>query len=204
MSIRSFAAGAAILVAQALPLHAATIDFSVLPTGAQNALDPVTGIASVSLPNADIVSFGSDIFIFDSSIDGTEGLGAFGGFCPTLGGTCVTSAAVGFTLGTVSDLGFDVFGFDEGDAVTAFVFDASASVVPLAGRVVTGAGPVSFSGVSGIASLLLIDGGSTGGGAFFGNFTFEQDVDVAPIPLPAGLPLLLAGLGALGFARRRG
>ncbi len=38
-----------------------------------------------------------------------------------------------------------------------------------------------------------------------GGFSLRMSIDDKPnvIPLPAGLPLLLAGLGALGFAGRR-
>jgi len=36
-----------------------------------------------------------------------------------------------------------------------------------------------------------------------GNVTLEYVYDPAPVPLPAGLPLLMAGLGVLGLAARR-
>jgi hypothetical protein len=42
-------------------------------------------------------------------------------------------------------------------------------------------------------------GGGTPG--FFNSIT--ATITVAPVPLPAALPLLAAGLGALGFAARR-
>jgi hypothetical protein len=44
-----------------------------------------------------------------------------------------------------------------------------------------------------------LSGDTAGPGAFA---TYE--VDLAPIPLPAGLPLLLAGLGGLALLRRKG
>lgn len=48
---------------------------------------------------------------------------------------------------------------------------------------------------SGIASSPSSDGTYTA--------TFNQNVDLAAVPLPAGLPLMLVGLGAFGIARRR-
>ena len=48
----------------------------------------------------------------------------------------------------------------------------------------------------------LIDGPTTRWLAT-GNVTLEYVYDPAPVPLPAGLPLLMAGLGVLGLAARR-
>ncbi|WP_370399258.1 VPLPA-CTERM sorting domain-containing protein [Sulfitobacter sp. JB4-11] len=56
-------------------------------------------------------------------------------------------------------------------------------------------------------STLALDFGGLDSGFFFGEANFETDVDTlriaAPVPLPAGLPLLIAGLGGLGLLRIR-
>lgn len=58
---------------------------------------------------------------------------------------------------------------------------------------------VGFSSLSGFDKLVVDDVTNAIDNEFFGNFR----TGVATIPLPAGLPLLLAGLGALGFVARR-
>lgn len=56
-------------------------------------------------------------------------------------------------------------------------------------------------------STLTLDFTALVGGGFLGQTNFQADVDtltsVAAVPLPAGLPLLLAGLAGLGVIRRR-
>ena len=50
-----------------------------------------------------------------------------------------------------------------------------------------------------------VDAGTPGGGSFVALdlFTFNEAILVAPVPLPAGLPLLVAGLAGLGVLRSR-
>ncbi len=67
---------------------------------------------------------------------------------------------------------------------------------------------VDFGELGGILALTLLfvpgDTDETGGGVAYGNFAFTQDPVAPPaVPLPAALPLLLAGLGAFGLARGR-
>ena len=60
-----------------------------------------------------------------------------------------------------------------------------------------------------LGNLLFIDGQTRGAGfgpvgsAGLGNATLLATIEVAAVPLPAGLPLMLAGLGAFGIAKRR-
>lgn len=66
---------------------------------------------------------------------------------------------------------------------------------------------LDFSGHSlfqNISFLKIVDGtlGTAGTGVFKGNLRFD-DIDVAPVPLPAAGVLLLAGLGGLALVRRR-
>lgn len=57
---------------------------------------------------------------------------------------------------------------------------------------------------------MMLDFTDLAGGGYLGELTFRTDIDtlrykddLAAVPLPASLPLLLAGLGAFGLARRR-
>lgn len=62
-------------------------------------------------------------------------------------------------------------------------------------------------------TTMLIDFSGLEGGGFLGEMVFATDMDtlrytsdltpVSAVPLPAGLPLLIAGLGGLGFVGRR-
>ncbi len=60
-----------------------------------------------------------------------------------------------------------------------------------------------------LGNLLFVDGQTRGaefgpvGPAGLGDATLIATIEVAAVPLPAGLPLMLAGLGAFGIAKRR-
>jgi hypothetical protein len=83
---------------------------------------------------------------------------------------------------------------------------------------VTYSGAVNIVGQAAVGDLyttMTVDFSGLVGGGFTGSAVYQSDQDtlrvagdlrpvtIAPVPLPAGLPLLLVGLGALGFARRR-
>lgn len=94
----------------------------------------------------------------------------------------------------------------------AFTFNAPDGDVD-----VTYSGAVNLVGAPAVGDLyttMHIDFTGLDLGGFTGNSNFWSDQDtllvagdltptVAPVPLPAGLPLLVLGLGALGIARRR-
>lgn len=99
--------------------------------------------------------------------------------------------------------------------ITTFTFDSLLSAFGFWYSDAEGSGTISFGG-----QTFALSATGNGGSSFFGyvgntfvdSFTIDfgddsnfgiDDVSYAPVPLPAGLPLLLAGLGALAIARRR-
>ena len=171
---------AAVLTMASTAVHAATLDFSVFSLGSQ-------GTNVLVLPEATITGSGSDLFIGAAGIDHE--------LCAINLGSCEADLDVDFT-GLVSNLSFVTSGYDSGDSVTASIFDAANALI--ASIIVTSNTLVDFTAYSGISRLFL-DDNSTGAGYGYDGFRF----DVAQVPLPATLPLLLAGLGAFGIARRR-
>ena len=101
-----------------------------------------------------------------------------------------------FTL--VSGSSFRLLGFsavDDGEFKLVAGFDLPSIVLTADNEVgeTTFAVPSPFISVGG--SFSVIYSGSRG--------VDSIDLDIQPVPVPAGLPLLLAGIGALAFAKRR-
>ena len=97
----------------------------------------------------------------------------------------------------VSNLMFQVFGAQNGDSVFITAFNGAST---LGSATFTTNSTVDFSGFGTISSLFF-DDSSTAAGMGYGNFTF--DAAITQVPLPASLPMLVAGLAGLGFLRRR-
>jgi hypothetical protein len=97
-----------------------------------------------------------------------------------------------------------VYGFgNPGDFATITAFDAAmASVGSVCLDLESGLASADLSALGVFRSLEFDNTGPTGAGYAYGNVNFDRAVD-APIPLPAALPLLLAGLGGLGLVRGR-
>lgn len=102
----------------------------------------------------------------------------------------------------VKDVSFD-YGFgNTGDEATLSIFDGRGAL--LGSLVLNSTSDVSFADLSGFGTLwsILFDNtASTGAGYAFGNITYTV-ADIAPVPVPASAPLLLAGLGGLAWFRR--
>lgn len=62
---------------------------------------------------------------------------------------------------------------------------------------------VGLSSATAFDTLRVVDVTGTQDNEFFGEFRYAENAPVAPVPLPAGLPLLLAGGLALAMVGRR-
>lgn len=172
---------AALLAAATLaaPAHASVLD---LVTGT----DP---LMTVSYAAVEVDEFG-ELFV-DGEIDGFTA------------GDVALAAPLEFTFSTLlaeinifapdaldDTLAGDLVEFDFGDGVLALLFDTSTDA----------------EAVFGPQFLLRLSGpftAASGSAPFFDESGTGVIASPAPIPLPATLPLALAGLAALGLLRRR-
>jgi hypothetical protein len=116
---------------------------------------------------------------------------------------CRADMKVSFVLPFVG-VSFLATGWNDGDAVTVHAFNG---LVDIGTRAIGGNGIFDLSSLGTITSLLFDDASSEdGGGMSFGNFVINLAASGPPdlgsdVPLPAALPLLMAGIGALGGLR---
>lgn len=99
----------------------------------------------------------------------------------------------------VKDVMFD-YGFgNEGDIAAISLFDGLNNLVgSLILNATSGVNFADLSGFGTVRSIFFDNSSSTGAGYAYGNITYT-----AAVPLPATLPLLLAGLGGIAVLRRR-
>ena len=123
--------------------------------------------------------------------------------CPLSSFGCNGSMTLTFDF-DVSNVAFD-FGFgDSGDSATVTGYDSIGNVIgSLLLTLTSGTSSASLAALGVLRSIVFDNTAATGAGYAYGNISYDR---AAVVPLPAALPLLLAGLGglgALGAHRRR-
>jgi hypothetical protein len=176
------------------PAQPEVLDFS-------KASAPGARPRTIRIPGATVTLLGGEeLFVYR----GNEFMPAPGGFCALdRGFRCLGDAMVVFDQ-LIRDLSFETFFYKPGDQVLVRLFSGD---VVLTERTVAYAGLVSFFGFAGITHIVLIDQSSFDTkGLAFGNFRYaiyDPTPPIDPIPLPASVLGLLAGLAALAVAGAR-
>jgi len=213
-----------LMIATALTVSAATAQASLLDfeTGFTAEQTTITG---TEFESAFGVTFTSQVLKIARVGGTTNGFvpndtpnpaDALGGFFLTSDFGKITTLNIDFTT-AVSEASFDVADIDgSGKNLEVFTFTALDGMGnTLQTKTVNGqdanAGDaivtrIGFSGLSGLIKGINITGTTAGGnrniGIAFDNFNTTMDT-TTPIPLPAGAPLVLAGMGALAALRAR-
>ena len=179
-----FFGAAALALATASASDAATITVSGFSPGYQSNTVAIA-------PEATITSFGTDLYFGGAYSD-------VGSFCAINVSVCNADLEIAFN-GVVSNLMFDVGGYQSGDYVDINIFGL--------GNVLLGSIAITSDVVGldlssfGSITRLFFDDNSTSAGVGYANFSFDQVA--APIPLPAAGFLLIGALGGLAALRRR-
>ncbi len=189
MSIRVARLGAVLSACIASGASADTLDFTGLPE-----ITLITS-ATLNLTNATLTSEFDAFQIIDGGT--SNGLGRVAAVDPVLY-SAAADLEISFAY-DVADLSFFSFGWGSGDTaeITAFLDGSSLGSLTVASN-----GLIDFSSFGAIDAL-FIDDSSTANGMGYGDFSFSAAE--AAVPLPAALPMLLAGvaaLGAMGFRAR--
>lgn len=215
MSIKSYAIAACLTLAASIPASAATI----ITTGAGSAVTTAdrtatfdslttTGVSLLNYQESDLqISVNDTTFAGFDPFDG-QGGGANSGFHYGTGGNTSFVTITSTTGSIFSGLEF-LLGNGNGGASTNVVWQT------LLDGVETGAGAFNtLKGVAGWSDALGFDtlrvGAFAGTYTAFGQFqaialddlSVQFSNSVPAVPLPAGLPLMLAAFGAFGFVRR--
>ena len=178
----------ALMAAAVSPAAAATvIDFTEYGGG-----DRIEG----PLAYDDVVfSSSSGVFtIIDSYYDDSNTFCAYDNVNYFIG--CIADWTAEFER-EVANLSFRATGQSSSDSAVARVFDAGGNLLDEV--TVDADGVYGFSTLSGISRLALENTNTSGRGMSYTDVSF----DVAPVPLPAGLPLALVAFGGLGLVARR-
>ncbi len=170
--------------------NAATLDFS-------STLSGNSGLATLDVGDATVEVVGGTVFVFRPGDFGA--LTDSGGICAinTIAG-CTSDWSLTFDY-AVTNLMFEAAFFDAGDSVEVSYYNGAT----LLGSITVGANGVFSLGSAVVTSLFFNDSSAGGNGFGFGDFSFDRYVGVSDVPLPAALPLFLAGLGAGAFFRKR-
>ncbi|WP_424974072.1 VPLPA-CTERM sorting domain-containing protein [Dinoroseobacter sp. S124A] len=189
----------ATLAASAISAQAAPIDLTSLIDTSGNPVSVPE--LSISTPDA------AEIFVGGAPIFGSQEVI----FC-ALGSNCDNDVTLTFTTPS-SNVSFSVGDQLPAGAIETIEVSAFDSLSMLLGTVeVTSADlaaggtdssgisqfTVDLSGFGTISEIRIADQNTPATGGFF-----YYDVNATPIPLPAALPLMALGLGALGIARSR-
>jgi len=186
MNIKSTLAAVSVCMLAAGSAGAAVIDF----TTATN--DGTTAVAAGATA---VAAAGDSLFIGDF-VENT--------ICSLGGGGCNGIFTLTFDA-DVSSMSFHYGTGDAGDTATLSIFDSLMALVDTVVLVSASDadGEIAnyvLSGIGNFRSIVFDNSAAEGAGYAYGNIEYDS---AAVVPLPATLPLLLAGMAGLGLLRRK-